>query len=112
MRVAVVHWGEAGEALLACRVPDLEFDCSVGELAFLGEEGGADGGFFVGLELVVDESEDERGLFGQSSAYRYSGLHLHLGDAHLADGRFTEEDQLDAAARLGRRAVRVGHAGG
>lgn len=57
--VAVVHWGEAGEAFLACCVPDFEFDGSGGELAFLCEEGGADGGFFVGLEVVGDEAEDE-----------------------------------------------------
>ena len=31
-------------------------------MAFLGQEGGADGGFFVGVEVVVYEAEDEGGL--------------------------------------------------
>lgn len=65
--IAVVHGRQAGEALLARRVPDFEFDGAGGELAFLGEEGGADGGFFVGLEVVVDETEDEGGLMGRLS---------------------------------------------
>ena len=29
----------------------------------MGEEGGADGGFFVGVEVVVDKAEDEGGLW-------------------------------------------------
>ena len=62
LRVAVVHGCQTGEALLALGIPDLEFYGAGGELAFLGEEGGADGGFFVGLEVVVDEAEDEGGL--------------------------------------------------
>ena len=33
-------------------------------MGFLGQEGGADGGFFVGLEVVVYEAEDEGGLVG------------------------------------------------
>jgi hypothetical protein len=44
---------------LPCRIPDLEFDGPIGKLAFLSEKGGADGGFFVGLEVVVDEAQDE-----------------------------------------------------
>lgn len=38
--VAVVHWREAGEPLLARRVPDLELDGAGREVAFLGQEGG------------------------------------------------------------------------
>jgi len=34
-------------------------------LAFLSEESGADGGFLVRLEVVVDEAEDEGGLCNQ-----------------------------------------------
>lgn len=62
LRVAVVHWCERGEALLACRVPDLELDGARGEREFLGQEGGADGGFFAGVELGGGEAEDEGGL--------------------------------------------------
>ena len=32
-------------------------------MAFLGEDGGADGGFCVGVEVVVYEAEHEGGLF-------------------------------------------------
>ena len=62
LRIAVVHGRQAGEALLARGVPDLEFDGAVGQVAFLRQEGGADCGFFVGLEGIVDEAEDEGGL--------------------------------------------------
>jgi hypothetical protein len=48
---------------LARGVPDLEFDGAVGQVAFLRQEGGADCGFFVGLEGIVDEAEDEGGLW-------------------------------------------------
>lgn len=59
LRVTVVHGRQAGEALLARGIPDLELDGAVGQVAFLRQEGGADRRLFVGLELVVDESEDE-----------------------------------------------------
>jgi hypothetical protein len=62
LRIAVVHGRQAGEALLARGIPDFEFDRAVGQVAFLGEEGGADCGLFVGFEGVVDEAEDEGGL--------------------------------------------------
>ena len=62
LRVAVVHGRQAGEALLARGVPDLEFDGAVGQVTFLRLEGGADCGFFVGFEGVVDEAKDEGGL--------------------------------------------------
>jgi hypothetical protein len=62
LRIAVVHGRQAGEALLARGVPDFEFDGAVGQVAFLCQEGGADCGFFVGLEGIVDEAKDERGL--------------------------------------------------
>ena len=55
---SVVGCGDGAEALLARGIPDLELDGAVGQVAFLGQEGGADGGFFVGLEVVVDEAED------------------------------------------------------
>jgi hypothetical protein len=52
--VAVVHGGERLVALLAGRVPDLELDgCVLIEGDGLGEEGGADGGFSVVVELVL-----------------------------------------------------------
>jgi hypothetical protein len=63
LRIAVVHGRQAGEALLARGVPDFEFDRAVGEVAFLGQEGGADCGLFVGFEGVVDEAEDQGGLW-------------------------------------------------
>lgn len=44
------------------RVPDLEFDGPVWQLALLCEERGADGGLLIGLEVVVDEAQYERGL--------------------------------------------------
>lgn len=59
LRVAVVHGRQASEALLARGIPDLELDRAVGQVAFLRQEGGADRGFFVRLEGVVDEAEDE-----------------------------------------------------
>jgi hypothetical protein len=62
LRVAVVHGCERSEALLARGIPDLEFDGAVGEVTFLSEKCGADGGFLVGLESVGDEAEDEGGL--------------------------------------------------
>jgi hypothetical protein len=48
---------------LTCGIPDLELDGScVIEGDCLGEESGADGGFPVVIELVLDETEDERTL--------------------------------------------------
>ena len=63
LRIAVVHGRQTGEALLTRGVPDLEFDGAVGQVAFLRQEGGADCGFFVGLEGIVDEAKDEGGLW-------------------------------------------------
>ena len=60
--IALVHRGQGGESLLAGCVPDLKLDGSRWQVAFLGEEGGADGGLLVFLEVVVYESEDERRL--------------------------------------------------
>jgi hypothetical protein len=52
--VPVVHGRERLVALLACRVPDLELDgCVLIEGDGLSEEGGADGGFPVVVELVL-----------------------------------------------------------
>lgn len=67
LRVAVVHGRQAGEALLARGIPDLELDRAVGEVAFLRQEGGADRGLFVRLEGVVDEAEDEGRLWQRRS---------------------------------------------
>ena len=54
--VPVVHGRERLVALLAGRVPDLELDgCVLIEGDGLGEEGGADGGFPVVVELVLGE---------------------------------------------------------
>lgn len=62
--VAVVHGSQGLVALLTCGIPDLELDGSrVIEGDCLGEESGADGGFPVVIELVLDETEDERTLW-------------------------------------------------
>jgi hypothetical protein len=103
LRIAVVHGRQAGEALLARRVPDFEFDRAVGQVAFLRQEGGADCGLFVGFEGVVDEAEDEGGLWRSVWLVMYVGLAAReMGIAYLSYGCFAEEDQLDAAAGLGR----------
>lgn len=60
--VAVVHGREGSETLLAGCIPDFKFNDAVGEGTFLREEGGADGGFFVGLKSVRNEAKDEGGL--------------------------------------------------
>lgn len=53
--ISVVHGGEGLVSLLACSVPDLKFDgCVLIEGDGLGEEGGADGGFPVVVELVLE----------------------------------------------------------
>ena len=57
--VAVVHWSQRGEALLARRVPDFKLDLPRRESDFLGQKRRADGGFFVGLEVVVYKAEHE-----------------------------------------------------
>ena len=63
IRIAVVHRGEGLVPLLTGGIPYFKFDGGgVVEGDGLGEEGGADGGFSVVVELVFDESEDERGL--------------------------------------------------
>jgi hypothetical protein len=52
--VSVVHGGEGLVALLACGIPDLKLDGGVFiEGDGLGQEGGADGGFPVVVELVL-----------------------------------------------------------
>ena len=52
--VPVVHGRERLVALLACRVPYLELDgCGFVEGDGLGEEGGANGGLPVVIELVL-----------------------------------------------------------
>jgi len=60
-------------------IPDFEFDDAGGEVAFLGQEGGADGGFFVGVEVVVDEAEDEGGLGGQDVSRGLGCGQLEMG---------------------------------
>ena len=59
----MIHGRQASEALLARGIPNLELDRAVGQVAFLRQEGGADCGFFVGLEGIVDEAKDEGGLW-------------------------------------------------
>lgn len=55
--VPVVHGRKRLVALLASRVPNLELDCCVlVEGDGLGQEGGADGGFPVVVELVLSAS--------------------------------------------------------
>ena len=61
--VAVVHGSQGLVALLTCGIPDLKLDGGrVIEGDCLGEESGADGGFPIVVELVLDETEDERTL--------------------------------------------------
>jgi hypothetical protein len=61
--ISVVHGRKRLVALLAGRVPDLELDCRVlVEGDGLGEEGSADGGFSVVVELVLDKAQHERRL--------------------------------------------------
>lgn len=85
--VAVVHGGQGLVALLTCSIPDLELDggCVI-EGDCLGEESGADGGFSVVVELVLDETEDERTL----SCVRRAVLDGRV-IAHLSDGGFAYE---------------------
>jgi hypothetical protein len=71
LRIAVVHGSQRGEALLAGGVPDFEFDGAGWEGAFLGKESGADSGFFIGLEGVGDEAQDEGGLGWMRSVGRW-----------------------------------------
>jgi hypothetical protein len=61
--ISVVHGCQRLVALLAGRVPDLKLDCRVlVEGDGLGEEGSADGGFSVVVELVLDKAQHERRL--------------------------------------------------
>jgi hypothetical protein len=61
--ISVVHGRERLIALLTSRVPDLKLDRRVlVEGNGLGEEGGADGGFSVVVELVLDKAQHERRL--------------------------------------------------
>jgi hypothetical protein len=54
VRIPVVHGRQGLVAFLSSSVPDLELDCCVlVERDCLCEEGGADGGFSVGIELVL-----------------------------------------------------------
>jgi len=54
VRVAVVHWREGFIPFLARCIPDFEFHGGLlVEGDGLGEEGGADGGFSVVVELVL-----------------------------------------------------------
>ena len=56
--VSVVHGRERLVALLAGRVPDLKlYGCVLVEGNGLGEEGSADGGFSVVVELVLDKAQ-------------------------------------------------------
>lgn len=61
--IAVVHGGQRLVALLTSGIPNLELDGGrVIEGDCLSEESGADGGFPVVVELILDETEDERTL--------------------------------------------------
>lgn len=71
--IPIVHGCERVKPFLASRVPDLELDDVFFKDAFLRQERGADGRFFVVVELVVDETQDERGF---------------------SDGCFSEEDKF------------------
>lgn len=96
--VAVVHGGQRLVALLTCSIPDLEFDggCVI-EGDCLGEESGADGGFSVVVELVLDETEDERTLLCVRRTV--GGWFDSKAIAHLSDGRFTCESMVSIRSR-------------
>ena len=54
VRIPIVHGGKRLVSLLASGIPDLKLDCrSFVEGNGLCQEGGADGGFAVGVELVL-----------------------------------------------------------
>ena len=91
--VAVVHGGQRLVTLLTCGIPNLELDggCVI-EGDCLGEEGSADGGFSVVVELVLDETEDERTLSCVRRAVR--GWFDARMIAHLSDGGFTCESRV------------------
>lgn len=76
--ISVVHGCERSKPFLARRIPYLEFDCSVREIAFLSQEGRctelmaavcsgtdvvqlhtANGWFFVLLKVIVHEAKDK-----------------------------------------------------
>jgi hypothetical protein len=86
--VPVVHGRQRLVPLLARCVPDLKLDCRVlVERDGLCEEGGADGGFPVRVELVLDEPQHDRAL---------------------SHGGFTEQHQLE----LGEAVAHAAAAGG
>jgi len=54
VRVTVVHWCQALVSLLSCGIPDLELDSRIViEGDSLSEEGSADRGFSVVIELIL-----------------------------------------------------------
>ena len=93
--VSVVHWRQRLVALLSRGIPDLELDrCLLVEGDGLGEERGADGGFSVVVELVLDESQHQR---------------------RLSDGGLAEQDELELGEAGARAAALRGtgsHDGG
>lgn len=65
VRVAVVHGCQGLVTLLAGRIPDLELHRGVLiQRDGLCEEGSANGGFSVGIELIFDETKNNRTLPG------------------------------------------------
>ena len=67
---SVEGYAEALEAFLACCVPDLHCDEAVVDLDLLGEEVGANGGFVLTAELLVNELVHEGGLADPVSGRR------------------------------------------
>ena len=73
-------------------IPDLELDGGgVIEGDCLGQESGADSGFPVVVELILDETENERTLLCVRSLVR--GLYCWV-IAHLSDGGFACESMV------------------
>lgn len=63
VRVAVVHRGQGLVAFLAGRIPNLELHRGVlVQRDGLCEECSANGGFSVGIELILDETKNNRTL--------------------------------------------------
>lgn len=56
LRITVVHWRQTRKALLASRIPYLEFDRPRGQGEFLGQERRADCGLFGRVEFGGDEA--------------------------------------------------------
>lgn len=71
-------------SLLACGVPDLEFDAELRQ--GLGEEGRTDGGLLVVCELSLDETQDQRALAGAHVAKENLGEE-RCTHAHETGGR-------------------------